>query len=195
MSARPSRHRQQPEHSGALEVPHAPILVCGVGRAFYSDDQVGLQIAERLAASPPAGVRVAQTESPGADLLTELEGVRLLILIDSVVATPRLPCGGWLRIDPNAESSVSVRPGPAGAASAHSLNVNSALELGRATGLLPKEIWIYVVAGRKFDFGDEMSGPVNAAIPDVLTHIRADVRAWQAINARSAHATPLNGCV
>ena len=158
-------------------------------------------MAELLAAQPPMsaagrateapgvevrtseapGVEVRTSEAPGADLAAELEGVRLLVVVDAALAGDDFPPGTWRRIDYGRDDARLIarhlaRP----AVSGHTLGVAEGLELARALGVLPPTVWIYVIAGGDFGYGAALTAPVEAAVSTVADQIRADVAAWQA---------------
>lgn len=191
----------------------APVLIVGCGSPHRRDDQSGLRVVERLesdggassfalsqAVAPerPPMVRLMTSESPGADLLAELDGVELLIILDAAPASPAMPLGTWRRLgwrgaQPIVRSAFqgdrsqhrrgagrprivdSHRPR---AASPHALGVNEALRLGETLGLLPGEVWIYAIAGIDFGHGEALSDGVESAIAEVAQAVRADVLEW-----------------
>ncbi|HMQ16401.1 MAG TPA: hypothetical protein PKC49_10530, partial [Phycisphaerae bacterium] len=83
---------------GAALAPRPPVLVFGCGRDHHGDDQIGLRIAEALARRRPPDTHVALSRAPGADLLLDLEGVGLLVVIDAAESVAELPVGSWTRI-------------------------------------------------------------------------------------------------
>jgi Ni,Fe-hydrogenase maturation factor len=170
------------------------VIVYGCGRPDRRDDQVGLLAAEELAQAPPPDTEVRLSQAPGADLLTDLEGAGLLIVLDAAPAGPALPAGRVTRIDlaetadrsepvPDSTGRSGPRPVPAAAAppgvSAHTLDVNTALELGRRLGLLPPNVWLYVVGCSDFGYGRECSPPVALAIPRLVRQVREDIAQWE----------------
>ncbi len=169
------------------------VIVYGCGRADRRDDQVGLLAAELLAQTPPPDTEIRVSQAPGADLLTDLEGAGLLIVLDAAPANPALPAGRLLRIDlgenagrseplPEMAGRLGPRLVPAAAsppgASAHTLDINTALELGRRLGLLPQHVWLYVVGSTDFGYGRECSPPVAQAIPRLVRQVREDIADW-----------------
>lgn len=169
------------------------VVVYGCGRAQRRDDQVGLLVAGQLARDPPSRTEIRTSEAPGADLLTDLDDAGLLVVIDATRACDALPAGAITRIrfadrsahfehDPEAPSEPGQRPvpaaGPPAGLSAHTLNVNTALELGRRLGLLPPDVWLYVVGGADFGRGRRCSPVVAAAVPRLARQVREDIVDW-----------------
>jgi hydrogenase maturation protease len=163
------------------------VQIVGCGRELRRDDQVGLRVARQLARSVRDGVRVRVSESPGTDLVDDLEGVGLLVVIDSAAAGELLAAGTWVRLDPLDElSAVRLAPLRKPGVSGHWLGVSHALELGRALRLLPQTVWVYVVAGQDFGYGEQLSHAVEGAVEPLVRQIRADVEGWR--RARLEHA-------
>ncbi len=162
-----------------------PVNIIGGGRSQRRDDQLGLEEADRLARRTPTGCQVCRSEDPGTDLLLDLDGVRLLALIDAAACSPRLAEGRICRLRyqpaaPGSELSAFERL-PLGAThSTHLLSVGEGLRIAEQLGLLPQEVWIYVVGAVDFGYGPELSPCVGRALPRLERRIRADVRTWLA---------------
>lgn len=166
----------------AIDTAATEVLIIGCGRSSRRDDQFGLHVAARLAETPPAGVRVLATEAPGADLLTNLEGIRLLVIVDAAHGGE---AGRWRRLvfagaGTTNRAGALLDVGLRSLHSSHLIGVAEALHIGEELEMLPPQIWIYAVAGEDFGYGAEMSGPVARAAGEVLWQIRADVVEWQA---------------
>jgi hydrogenase maturation protease len=160
-----------------------PVCVIGCGRSHRGDDQIGLRVAEVLEGNPPAHTTLRTSQAPGVDLIADLEGVDLLVVVDAAQATEEFPVGEATRIDylspPASSGSPQLTP-PRAAQSdpSHMLGVNYALKLGRDLKILPQNVWIYTVAGQDFGYGARVSAEVEAAVQSVAKRIRADVAAW-----------------
>ncbi|MBU0637291.1 MAG: hydrogenase maturation protease [Planctomycetes bacterium] len=156
-----------------------PVRVVGCGRHHRCDDQVGLRVAAGLRELLADQVEIALTEAPGADLAAGLEGVRLLVVLDAAATTPALPAGAWKRIEyVPGETGPAARPARAATVSAHSLGVLDGLELARALAVLPGQVWIYVLAGTDFGYGEDFSAEVSAALADLVEQVHRDVEGW-----------------
>ncbi|MCC6361374.1 MAG: hydrogenase maturation protease [Phycisphaerales bacterium] len=168
--------------AGAIEPAAPDVLIIGCGRSSRRDDQFGLHVAARLAEAPPAGVRVLATEAPGADLLTNLEGIRLLVIVDAAHGGET---GRWRRLvfagaGPIDRAGALLDVGLRSLHSSHLIGVAEALRIGEELEMLPPQIWIYAAAGEDFGYGEEMTGPVARAAGEVVWQIRSDVVEWQA---------------
>ena len=75
-----------------------PVCVIGCGRSHRRDDQIGLRVTEALQSSPPAHTTLRTSQAPGVDLIADLEGVDLLVVVDAAQATQEFPVGTAARI-------------------------------------------------------------------------------------------------
>ena len=171
------------ESACAAPATAMPVCVIGCGRSHRRDDQIGLRVAEALESDPPPHTTLRTSQAPGVDLIADLEGVDLLVVVDTAQATQEFPVGEATRIDYLGSSASAGPPRltpPRAAQSdpSHMLGVNYALKLGRDLKILPQTVWIYTVAGQDFDYGEGVSPGVEAAVRSVAERIRADVAAW-----------------
>jgi hydrogenase maturation protease len=160
-----------------------PVCVIGCGRRHRRDDQIGLRVAEALESNPPPHTTLRTSQAPGVDLIADLEGVDLLVVVDAAQATQEFPVGEATRIDYLGSSASAgpprlTPPRTAQSDPSHMLEVNNALKLGRDLKILPQAVWIYTVAGQDFDYGEEVSPGVEAAVRSVAEQIHSDVGAW-----------------
>jgi hydrogenase maturation protease len=143
------------------------VLVVGIGNAMRGDDAAGLEVVRRLCERESVpGVAVRTLEGEGIGLLDLWEGVRAVVLVDSVRsgAAP----GTVRRLDAGAE------PLPAelrSSSSTHAVGVAEAIEVARALGRLPRRLVLYGVEGDRFDAGAALSSPVAAAIDAVVARV------------------------
>lgn len=155
------------------------VRIVGCGQSLRCDDQVGLRIAEELERSPPPETSVAVSSAPGVDLLVDLEGVELMVIVDAAAADADFPPGTWRRIE---FDLAMLSSGPSdllrSGLSSHTPGVWDALALGHELAVLPPEVWIDVVAGSDFGYAEELTPAVEAAIPQVVQRLRTDVQAW-----------------
>lgn len=135
-----------------------PITIVGLGSPF-GDDQVGWRVAEALRRRLPEGrARVLSLDRPGPALLDEIAGRHVAILIDGAVTGE--PAGTLHRLD------AAQVTGAAATRSSHGLGVGHALQLGRALGILPRRLELYLVSLEAVDTSHARSGltpPVEAA--------------------------------
>jgi hydrogenase maturation protease len=143
-----------------------------MGNPILSDDGVGLYVAERLQAGPmPDGVEVQQSEVAGLRLLELVKGYDKVVIVDAL-RSGRAP-GEIVRYDAN-EFKGGHRYG-----SAHSIGLQTALELGRTLGMtMPDDVTVFAVEAEDIEtFGEDFSAPVAAAAEKVIDLVRAEVGA------------------
>ncbi len=161
--------------------PAARVRVLGCGRWLRCDDQVGLRAAESLRARLPPECEVLASQSPGVDLLAAGGEVDLLVIVDASRATAQCPVGTPIRLiwrSPGAPGPRARIAADSAHASPHLLSVGQALALADSLGSLPRHVWIYAVAGRSFDFGEQISADVEPGLAAITDWIAADVSAW-----------------
>lgn len=151
-------------------------LVLGMGNPILSDDGVGLLVAERLRQRPlPPGVEVQSSEVAGLRLLELVRGFTRVIIIDALKSAAdagREP-GEIVRYEA-AEFKGGHRYG-----SAHSIGLDTALELGHRLGYdMPEDVTVYAIEAVDVEtFGEELSPPVARAADRVIDLVLREVEA------------------
>jgi len=143
-----------------------------MGNPILSDDGVGLEVARRLQEGLlPDGVDVQQSEVAGLRLLELLKGYDKVVIVDAL-RTGRAP-GDVVRYEAR-DFRGGHRYG-----SAHSIGLETALELGRRMGLpMPDDVTVFAIEAADVEtFGEEFSPPVAAAAGKVVELVRAEVGA------------------
>lgn len=139
-------------------------LLVGLGNPDRHDDGVGPAVAALFARS--GGRRVATGVADVGQLLDAWDGARLAVVVDATCGAGR---PGTLRV-------WTPRDGIAGpgapASSSHSVDVRSALRLGRAVGMAPDQVVVIGVEGRDFTTGRGLSPEVDRAVPAALRAAR-----------------------
>lgn len=136
-------------------------LVLALGNPILRDDGVGLRVAsclqERLKGQEAT---VVEASVSGLGLLDLLLGYDRAIIIDAI-QTPGGRVGQVYRLDPG------VLEATRHAASAHGVNLATALELGRRLGLaVPQQIVIFAIeVAEVLTFGEECTPEVSRAVP------------------------------
>ncbi|MBN2562508.1 MAG: hydrogenase maturation protease [Phycisphaerae bacterium] len=159
------------------------VVLVGCGRWLRRDDQAGLLVAGaierggwgRRPDDAPADIAIYATESPGVDLVTLLDGVDLLVVVDAAEQGPGYPPGGWQRIDYRRSPD---RVKHSGGSDAHTLGVGTALELAGQMDRLPADVWIYAISVATVDYGEAVSAEVQEAIQSLSRRIPSDIEIW-----------------
>lgn len=152
-------------------------LVLGLGNPIVTDDAVGLRVAAELKPlfTQRADVIVDEDYWGGLRLMERLVGFDRAIIIDAI-QTGAPP--GTIRTLTPAELPTQH------SASAHDVNLPTALAFGRKMGLhLPPDEQIVLVAIEAADiltFGERCTPAVEAAIPRAVQLILDFVTGWDA---------------
>ena len=113
------------------------VRVIGIGSPF-GEDQIGWLVTDALqqsdALQPYLGkqLQIIQSDRPGVTLLSEMEGVETVILIDAAFSEEGESSLRCLTVDELINSKSQV--------SSHGFGVQQALALGQSLGQLPKEV-------------------------------------------------------
>lgn len=147
-------------------------LIIGLGNPLLRDDAVGLHVARqvRAALGDREDVEVVEEACGGLRLMERMVGFDRAILIDAIRSGR--PPGTVLTLDPREMRTQH-------SASAHDVNLPTALALGRRTGArLPADDRLSVIAVEADDvetFGETMTDPVEAAVPRAAERVLAEL--------------------
>lgn len=160
------------------------VVIFGCNRSDDGSGGLNIRITERIAEAAPPTTTVSTLDPPELDVLLNLENVRLLVLVDVVPAGPQFPAGSWTKITygghgtgkrrgrpPRVPKPVPLAPTTCAAINPRTLKLNPVLEMGRRLGVLPVNVWVYVVSEARqghhgaawLDTDDDL-GPIVAAI-------------------------------
>ena len=140
-------------------------LVIGLGNPIVCDDSVGLRVARELRArlADRTDVEVEEDCWGGLRLMERMAGYQRAIVIDAIQTGA--PPGTLHRLTPG---SIPTQR----SASAHDVNLPTALAFGRQAGLvLPADEDVLLVGIEAEDiltFADECTPAVRAAIPEAV---------------------------
>lgn len=150
-------------------------LVLGLGNPLVSDDSVGLRVAARLAerlADRP-DIDVSEDHWGGLRLMERMAGYARVIVIDAICTGA--PPGTLHRLNP---SSIPTQK----SASAHDVNLPTALEFGRQAGMkLPENGAIRLVGIEVEDIltlGETCTPAVLAAVAPAVRAVLAMLDSW-----------------
>ncbi len=147
--------------------------VIGLGNTLLKDDGVGVYVAREVARRLPDGpdFDVVETECGGFALLELMTGQDRVVLVDSIAFDDLAP-GTVVRIEPSdLRTSLRLR-------SVHEIDLPTALALGRAMGFpMPSQVVIVAVQGGEMsEFGEFLTPPVAAVLPDVVDRVLREVQ-------------------
>lgn len=163
------------------------ILVLGLGNPLVTDDSVGLRVAaelKRMLADRPE-VEVSEDYWGGLRLMERMAGYDRAIVVDAI--STGAPPGTIHKLG---VASIPTQH----SASAHDVNLPTALALGRQTGVpLPRDEDILLVGIEAEDvvtFGERCTPAVEAAIAPAAQTV---VRAVEVFLARQNESSPQGG--
>ncbi len=147
-------------------------LILGLGNPILTDDGVGIHVVRALreAVGERSNVEIAEVSVGGLRLMEAMAGYQRVILIDASQTGGRR-VGEIYRLSPeDFQGCLHV-------SSSHDLNFRTALELGEQMGFaIPREIVIFAVEVEDvLTFGERCTPQVQAAIPDVVEAVLAEI--------------------
>jgi hydrogenase maturation protease len=178
--------------AGPTDRGRSHAIVIGLGNPILSDDGVGWRVIdelERRLRSGTLGIGLDELELEracvgGVALMEALCGYRRAIVVDAIFDTDGQVGDVWCR----SLGDVLTRTA-SHLDSSHDAPLSSALAAGRALGAaLPDEIDVVGVVIKRSDvFGDELSGPVAAAVAAAADLI-VDRLEWDFCDRKTGHA-------
>lgn len=179
-------------------MPALRTIVIGVGSALRGDAGFGTAVIETLRKQPGLADRVelALCDSEPISVIELWDGYDCALVIDAVRGGTEA-YGFLCRHDlPRVALLGATGPWPGTAsgggtgASEHAAGLRAAVRLGHKLGRLPDRLILYAVHGRDFRPGAPLSGPVEAAVPQLAARISRDVLALASQGARSGAHRP-----
>jgi hydrogenase maturation protease len=176
------------ERSPAVQADsvHPTTLVIGLGNPILGDDGVGWRVVDKVAAylntalttpGPLAAlsVEVDQQALGGLSLMERVIGYERVIIVDAIT-TRQSPQGSVTCLP--LESLPDRSTGHLTAA--HDTSLQTALRVAVTMGgKVPKEIIIVGIESEQvFEFTEELSPPVEAAVPEAQTAVIEILKTW-----------------
>jgi hydrogenase maturation protease len=147
-------------------------LVVGLGNPILGDDGVGWSVAEEVVRRLPADlaqavmgpqVDVECVSLGGLSLMEHLIGYERAIVVDAIGTGDR-PIGSVYHF----QLDELYDPTSGHTTAAHDVSLTTALKIGRSLGAeLPRDITVVAIESPYvYDFSEELTPPVAAAVPD-----------------------------
>lgn len=161
------------------------IVVIAIGQALRGDDGAGLEAVRLWQQKYPrsaASVRVEVLESPGVELLDEVNGVRAAIMVDALQSSS--PPGSIVRLGVEDLESFSCPE-----KSAHGWGLAETLKLGFAIHpwLGQVNIVLLGIVGKKFSLGDGINPGIRAELGVIADRIEIEL---QLVRLQTLEQTP-----
>jgi hydrogenase maturation protease len=147
-------------------------VILGIGNILLSDESVGVRALEALNATYrlPPEVSLIDGGTSGMELLEDIEGVDLLIVLDAIRAN-RAP-GTVIRLGGD-EVPVFFRA----KLSPHQIGLSDVLANLEFLGRAPREVVVLGVEPLRLDTSLDLSEPVAARLPDLVNLAVAELEA------------------
>ncbi len=146
------------------------IVVLGVGNIIMGDEGVGVRCIERIDAAGmlPAGVVTIDGGTSTNELLGELEGLDLLVIVDAVATGA--PSGTLVRLEGDRiPSAFSNKLSP------HQHGINDLLATLTFMGRAPARVVLHGVTPHRIELGLELSPEIEAMVPALIANVVAEV--------------------
>ena len=174
--ARDIENARREAHGLGISLAHAPesgyrawLAVIGVGNRFRHDDGAGLEVASRLRATHPPGIRVLEEEGEPASLIESWALMQEALVIDAVSSGAQP--GTLHRFDATAQPL----PAEVFAPSTHALGVPDAIELARELDRLPHRLAVYGIEGDNFEAGEGLTPAVEATVSALAAELHEEL--------------------
>jgi hydrogenase maturation protease len=146
------------------------VRVLGIGNLLLGDDGIGCHAIERLNAEYlfAAGVEVIDLGTPGLHLIESLAGTQAVIVIDAISSS--LPPGSVRTFrEKDMAASGGMRNSP------HQPALSESLATVRLLDAAPAEFLLIGVVPECLETGIGLSPSVEAALPEVLETVAAEL--------------------
>lgn len=163
------------ERDAEPEPSEERVVVLGLGNILQKDDGVGVHALRWLKADP--GLAQAAEFVDGGTvsftLLETIESTESLIVLDAVVFDGK---PGDVRVFEGADMDRLLSRRQAG--SVHEVSLSEVLDMARLCDSLPVRRALIGVQPEGVTWGDTLSAPVHAALPQVAAEVGRVLRGW-----------------
>lgn len=150
-------------------------LVLGIGNPILTDDSVGIKTVKSLEASLKNGdVDFLPADIDGLSFLDVMMGYDRVVIIDSIM-TDKAGVGTIHRLTLD-DLSFSISPG-----SAHSINLATAIDLGRKLKLpVPEFIEIFAIESKDVtSFGENLTPELEEKFQGIVKDIEKEIAKYK----------------
>ena len=145
-------------------------VVLGVGNLLLTDDGVGIHAIRALEQIPdlPEGVELVDGGTAGLNLLSYLEGIDRLIIIDAIQSSD--PPGTIRRFAGEqvpAYFAMKISP--------HEITLPDFLAAAKLRDLYPGEVVVWGIKAESLDIGIELSPPLAAQFDRLVANVHREI--------------------
>lgn len=137
-------------------------LIIGIGNRLRRDDAIGPLVMDRL---QQLGIPCTEHSGEGVGLMHLWEDHDWVLVIDAMQSSQ--PPGSIHLIDTTAEEI----PTDLFHYSSHQFGLAQAVEMARTLNRLPQQLWILGIEGVDFDYGEQLTPTVAAAIDPAIRQV------------------------
>jgi hydrogenase maturation protease len=144
-------------------------LLIGIGNEWRGDDGVGILAARMIREAMIESLTVIEQSGDGAQLMEAWQGAGKVIVIDAMQsgAAP-----GACRL---MNAGQSPLPANILKGSSHTFGLVEAIEISRALGTLPRELFVYGIEGKQFEVGSALSAEAVKAAETLVAEFQKKV--------------------
>jgi hydrogenase maturation protease len=151
----------------------AKMKIIGLGNPFMGDDAVGVLVARQLHAHSSAHVSILEGGLAGLNLLHDMEGTDMLILIDAVHSHAK--AGTIVRFTlPKDLEKIGKLSWGTSASSTHAFGLAEALTLAHTLKVLPAHVVLFGIELGHIHKGQALSLPASKAMRSVVNRIAVE---------------------
>ena len=154
-----------------MQHPASDIVIIGIGNLLKQDDGIGVHAVRFLHGRMPDGVELVEGSTYAADLLPDLEGRRLAIIIDGLDAGEEP--GAVFRFAPDEVDRKKLPP----SISVHDFGIYELLVSARLLDQSPGEVVLIGVQIKELETGAELSEELERALPLIHRLVLEEIEA------------------
>lgn len=155
------------------------ILILGIGNLLLQDDGVGIHLVNALEREGglAGNILLRDGGTIGLSLLPDIEQADRLLVLDAAHFGGQP--GEWAAFH-NAEMDAHLSKSRT---SVHEVALSDLFDAARLRGCLPTERVLIGIEPACIEWGMEPTEQVAAVLPEVLAHVREQLRSWCDVNA------------
>lgn len=147
-----------------------PIVVLGVGNILLRDEGIGVRVVERMQETGGReDVELVDGGTGGADLVDVLADREKVIVVDAIESDCQAGTISRLGIDDLVGAGKNIM-------SLHDVGVVEALQMTKVLGCAPEDVVVVGIKPETVESGLELSETLQAAVPQIVEFILAELK-------------------